>query len=180
MSLRAWNAAVLVGAVAVWLATGTREAKPVFADTAKADAVRVLETDVARHPSDGPAVQKLAQAYLDNRAPGLAVTLIEGSPATVQAEPRVGHVLARALVEEGQNQEALAVEERVLSTCSSLDDEAIAQGCDATLVVSATRRTEILQQLVRLGAEDAQAQPDETSVAYHNATREARVQIASQ
>jgi predicted Zn-dependent protease len=176
MGLRAWNAAVLVGAVAVWLATGTREPKPVFASSAQADAVRVLETDVARHPSDAAEVQKLAQAYLDNHAPGLAVTLIESSPAEVQAQPKVAHVLARALVEEGQNQEALAVEQRVLDTCGSLDDAAVAQGCDATLVVSATRRTEILRELVKLGVEDAQAQPEETRVAYRNATREANVQ----
>ena len=180
MGLRAWNAAVLVGAVAVWLATGTREAKPVFADNAKSDAVRVLETDVARHPGDAALVQKLAQTYLDNRAPGLAVTLIEGSPAEVRDQPRVGHVLARALVEEGQNQEALAVEQHVLDTCGGLDAAALARGCDATLVVSATRRTEILQELVKLGVEDAQEKPEETSVAYRNATREARVQIAAE
>jgi hypothetical protein len=33
---------------------------------------------------------------------------------------------------------------------------------------------------VKLGVEDAQEKPEETSVAYRNATREARVQTAAQ
>lgn len=180
MSLRVWNVAVLAAAAAMWLATGTRAAKPVFADDARSAQVRALEADVATHPSDAGKVETLAQAYLDNRAPGLAVSLVEGSPENVQSSPRVEHVYARALVEQGRNQEALVAERRVLDACGELDAAAVAKGCDASMLASATRRADILDQLVTLGVEDAQAQPEEASLAYRRATREAHAVVASQ
>jgi hypothetical protein len=48
-------------------------------------------------------------------------------------------------------------------------------GCDALLLASAVRRASILKELVALGVEDTRAQPEESFVAYQNATREARV-----
>ena len=50
------------------------------------------------------------------------------------------------------------------------------EGCgDATLLVLALRRVDILRELVAMGIEDAQANPEESLVAYENATREARL-----
>ena len=45
------------------------------------------------------------------------------------------------------------------------------------ILASATRRVGILRELVSRGVEDAQAHPEETLVAYQNATREARVMV---
>ena len=178
--LRAWNVGVLVAALGVWLATGTQREHAVFADGAQADHVRVLESDVAQHPTDEASVLKLAQTYMDNHAPGLAVSMIETSPERVRDAPRVAHLYARALVDQGRNQEALVAERSALATCADFgSDEASARGCDAKLMMSATHRADILQQLVNLGVEDSQAQPDEAAVAYFSAAREARIIVAT-
>ncbi len=50
-----------------------------------------------------------------------------------------------------------------------------AAGCDPLLLASARRRVDILAELVSLGIDDADAHPEETRIAYLNATREARV-----
>jgi predicted Zn-dependent protease len=168
MGLRAWNVAVLVAVVGLWLASGTQKEKPVLSN-ATSDAVRSLEADAAAQPNDPVRVLELARAYLDSHASGHAVALIESSPASVRADAKVEHLYARALVDQGRNQDALAAERNVLKKCS-VDD-----GCDSFLLASATRRAEILQSLVNLGVEDSLAQPEASAVAYHAATREARV-----
>ncbi len=164
MSLRAWNVAVLAAALGLWLASGTQREKPVMTQ-AKSDTVRVLENQVAAHPTDAKGVMALAQAYIDAQSPGLAVAVIEGSPTDVRANAKVDHLYARALVAQGRNQDALVAERRVLATCST-------DSCDAFLIASATRRADILQELVNLGVEDSQAQPEASRIAYHNATRQ--------
>ena len=114
----------------------------------------------------------LAQAYMDAHAPGLALAVIERAPEEVRVRAKVEHVYARALLEEGHAQEALAVEQKVLRTCTM--GEGI---CDAWLIASARRRADIMEELVGLGVEDAQAEPEASAVAYHNATREARLAV---
>ncbi len=164
MSLRAWNVVVLAAALGLWLASGTQREKPVMTQ-AKSDTVRVLENQVAAHPTDTKGVMALAQAYIDAQSPGLAVAMIEASPADVRAAAKVDHLYARALVAQGRNQDALVAERRVLAKCST-------EMCDSFLIASATRRADILQELVNLGVEDSQAQPEASRVAYHNATRQ--------
>jgi hypothetical protein len=177
MGLRTYGVAVLSAAAALWLMSGTQREKPVLAAT-EPEAVRVLEARVATHPADAAATRSLAQAYLDARQPGLAVVLVEGAAPALRDDVRLEHVYARALVDEGRNDEALAVEKRVVSACRPLAEGAPApDGCDPTLLASAMRRTDILSELVSLGVEDAQAHPEASLVAYQNATREARVMV---
>lgn len=167
MSLRAWNVAVLAAALGLWLASGTQREKPVMMQGGpiSSDTVRVLENQVAAHPTDTKGVMALAQAYIDAQSPGLAVAVIEGSPTDVRANAKADHLYARALVAQGRNQDALVAERRVLAKCST-------DSCDAFLIASATRRADILQELVNLGVEDSQAQPEASRIAYHNATRQ--------
>jgi hypothetical protein len=161
----------------LWVLSSTQHEKPVLA-AAEPDAVRALEVQAAAHPSDPDTTRSLAQAYLDAHQPGLAIVLVEGAPAPVRADLHVRHVYARALIDEGRNDEALAVDEQVVATCRPLaEGAAAAAGCDTVLLASAIRRTEILRALVAQGVKDSQAQPEESLVAYQNATREARVMI---
>jgi len=174
MSLRVVGVAVVAAAAALWAMSGTQREKPLLA--AEPEAVRVLEVKVAAHPADVEATRALAQAYLDARQPGLALVLVEGSAPQVRGDVRVEHVYARALVDEGRNEEALAVERGVVTSCRPLAEGAPApQGCDPVILASAMRRTDILRELVSLGVQDAQAHPEMSLVAYQNATREARV-----
>jgi hypothetical protein len=169
MGLRAWNWGVLVAVGGLWLASGTQREKPVLG-AEHTGPIASLEAEVAVSPQDAAKVSKLAQAYLDARSPGLALAVIERSPEAVRKQPSVDHIYARALIDQGRAVDALAVEKRVLERCA-------ADGCNAWLVASATRRADILQQLVTLGIEDAQAHPEASAVAYHNATRQATLVV---
>ncbi len=170
MRLCLCNGLVLAAAAALWMASSTQREKPVLEAGAAADAVRALETQVASERVDGASVRKLAQAYLDAAAPGLALAAIEHASSAIRSEPRTDHLYARALLDQGRAEAALVAERRVLRSCTMADSI-----CDTWLVASATRRAEILQELVDLGVEDAQAEPEASAVAYHNATREVRL-----
>ncbi len=168
MGLRALNTVLLVGAFALLLASGTQREKAVLAEGHE-DSVRALEaTYAAKH--DAKSLRDLAQGYLDAAAPGLAVSVIESSPPEIRRDVRVQHTYARALLDSGRASDALATEEGVLRTCDT-------EGCDAWLLASATRRADILRELEKLGIDDAQAYPESASVAYHAATRQARLSV---
>jgi hypothetical protein len=167
--LRAWNVVVLVAVSGLWLASGTQREKAVLEETPAG--LEPLEAKVAAQPTDAVATRELAQAYLDAHSPGLALSVVEAAPVAVRHAPQVEHVYARALLDQGRANEALAAEHRVLATC---DD---GSSCDSWLIASATRRADILTQLVQLGVEDAQAHPEASAIAYHNATREARLAL---
>ena len=170
MGLRGWNVAVLAAAGALWLVSGTQRERAVMATVTPE--MGALEDEVAAKPGDAAAAKRLAQAYLDAQAPGLALAVIGRAPLHVRENPSVGHVYARALRDQGRALEALAAERQVLDGCAATES-----ACDASLIASATRRSEILEQLVQLGVEDAQAHPEASVVAYHNATREARLAL---
>ncbi len=169
MGLKGWNIAVLLAIGAIWFAGSTQREKRVVGDS-HTDRVALLEEQVAATPNDVARVRELAQAYLDARAPGMALASIEHAPAAIRVEPTVEHLYARALLDQGRSADALAAERRVLSRCADPSSEVPA--CSTYLIASATRRSEILEQLVTLGVEDANAHPEASSLAYHNATRQ--------
>jgi hypothetical protein len=177
MTLRAYGAAVLVAASALWAMSGPEREQPVLAAGAP-EPVRALEASVASHPGDSEDTRALAQAYLDAHQPGLAIVLVEAAPPTVRHGVRVQHLYARALIDEGRNDEALDAEGQVVGACRGLAEGDVAPaGCDTVLLASAMRRTDILRELLSLGVKDARAQPEASLVAYQNATREARVAV---
>jgi hypothetical protein len=170
MGLKGWNVAILVAIGAIWFAGSTQREKRVVGDTTHTDRVALLEEQAAANPGDAARVRELAQSYLDARAPGMALASIERAPESVRKEPTVEHLYARALLDQGRSADALAAERRVLATCADASPEVPA--CSTYLIASATRRAEILEQLVTLGVEDANAHPEASSLAYHNATRQ--------
>ena len=169
MGLKGWNVAVLLAIGVIWFAGSTQREKRVVGDS-HTDRVALLEEQVAASPNDVTRVRELAQAYLDASGPGRAVASIEHATPAVGGEPTVEHLYARALLDQGRSADALAAERRVLSLCADPSSEVPA--CSTYLIASATRRAEILEQLVTLGVEDANAHPEASSLAYHNATRQ--------
>jgi hypothetical protein len=169
MGLKGWNVAVLLAIGAIWFAGSTQREKRVVGET-QTDRVALLEEQVAANPGDAAKVRELAQAYLDVRAPGMAQTAIEYAPEAVRSDPTVDHLYARVLLDQGRSADALAAERRVLARCA--DPAVEVPPCSTYLIASATRRSEILEQLVTLGVEDANAHPEASSLAYHNATRQ--------
>ncbi len=193
VGLRAFGIVVASALVVLWAASGTQRERPILAGDLPA-AVRALEANAAAHPDDPDAAQALAGAYLDAQQPGLAVGLLEGAPEAVRADLRTRHLYARALLEEGRNDDALAAESRVVGACMPPEERAasvdatashgvdatqkeVPRGCDALLLGQALRRESILRELVALGVEDTRAHPEQSFVAYQNATREARVAL---
>jgi hypothetical protein len=165
MGLRFWNGVVLSALGVLWLASGTQREKPVLG--LHGAEVSALETDLAAAPNDPTKIQALGQKYIDAKTPGLAVSLIESQPLVVKTEPSVEHLYARALLEQGRSADALVAEQNVLDRCAAGDSR-----CSSFLVASATRRADILRELGKLGVEDAQAYPEKSQLAYHNATRQ--------
>jgi hypothetical protein len=177
MQLHAFAAAVLAAAGTLWVMSDMEKEQPVLGERS-AEVVRATESSVATHPNDPSETASLARQYVDVRQPGLAIALIEGAPTAVREDVRVAHAYARALVDEGHNSEALKVQGRVIATCRTIADGRKAPvGCDPVLLASAMRRADILRELISLGIEDSRAHPEETLVAYQNATREARVAL---
>ena len=113
MGLKGWNVAVLLAIGVIWFAGSTQREKRVVGDS-HTDRVALLEEQVAATPTDVARVRELAQAYLDARAPGMALASIEHAPAAIRVEPTVEHLYARALLDQGRSADALAAERRVL------------------------------------------------------------------
>lgn len=169
MGLKGWNVGVLVAIGVLWFASSTQRERPVVGDLHSAR-IATLEDKAAASPRDSAKLRELAQGYLDARQPGMALATIDHAPAAMRAEPSVGHMYGRALLDQGRAADALAAERRVLTQCAEPSTEVPA--CSAYLIASATRRADILEQLVQLGVEDANAHPEASSLAYLNATRQ--------
>lgn len=176
MGLRTYGTAALSIAAALLLLGGPRQEKALLTTLAP-ESVRLLEATAAARPGDVEATRALAQAYVDALQPGLAVALVREAPVPVRRDLRVRHVVARALMDQGRSDDALAAEAGVASACRPLLDGRPVEGCDSFLLASALRRTDILRELVSLGVEDAQAHPEAMLIAYRNATREARAMV---
>jgi hypothetical protein len=177
MGVKGWNVAVLVAIGAIWFCGTTQREKPVVGDAAHTERVSVLEAKAAALPRDPNALRELAQAYLDTHQPGMAVGAIERASAATRRDPNVEHLYARALLDQGRSADALAAENHVLASCA---DPPTADACSTWLIASATRRADIMEQLVQLGVEDANAQPEASSLAYHNATRQVSLAFSTQ
>ncbi len=181
MAGRTWEIAVgLAAAAAFWTASGTQRERPLLTDGAP-ELVRMREAVAAARPDDSEATRALAQAYLDAEQSGLAVVLLRTAPAGSMADVRVQHLYARALLDQGRSEDALAVENRVVATCASLAEGTRTPetpvGCDSILLASAMRRVDILRELVTLGVRDVRAHPEASLIAYQNATREVRTML---
>lgn len=177
MGVKGWNVAVLVAIGTLWFCGTTQREKPVVGDSTHTGRIGALEMKVAARPTDPSALCELGQAYLDIRQPGMALGAIERAVAAVRTEPTVDHLYARALLEQGRSADALAAEKRVLARCA--DPSVEAPTCSTYLIASATRRAEIIEQLVQLGVEDANAHPEASSIAYHNATRQVSLSVST-
>ena len=172
MSVRLFSVGVLVALGALWAASGTQREKSVV-DSSRTDALRLLETEASKSPQDGAKSRALAQAYIEAKTPGLAVALLERTPQPVRSDPETEHLYARALVDHGRAADALAAEGRVLAACEA--QATAGKPCPSFLVASALRRKAVLAELVQLGIDDANANPEKSSFASQNATRQVRL-----
>lgn len=175
MEFRDFGIAVAAAGALLWASSGTQRERPLLTGPLP-EVVRAQEANAALHPGDAEAMRALAQSYLDAQQPGLAVALFDAAPPALRAEARARHVYARALLDQGRNAEALAVETSVIAACTRPSaSPSESAGCDGALLASASRRAAILKELVARGVEDTRAHPEVSFVAYQNATRETRV-----
>ncbi len=164
MGLKRWNIAVVLAAAVLLCAGMTQREKPVVGEL-HSSRVAAYEDALAAHPDSPEKLRDLAQAYITARMPGMALTRIEHAPAKLRDEPTVEYVYARALVDQGRSADALVVEKRVLARCAET------KACSEQLVMSARRYVGVLEELGKLGVDDANANPEASNFAYINATK---------
>ena len=115
-------------------------------------ALSELEAKAAEHPNDARAVSRLVSAYLERGAPGAAVAVLERASAPALASTADTELAARAYVEAGRATDALRVSRAALARCASKE-------CEASSLTRLARRVAMLDELVREGIEDPDANP---------------------
>lgn len=152
-----------------WIGASTSTpALPVVARRPGAGLAR-LEARVASHPGDARALARLANAYLDLSAPGLAEAALERAPA-LRDRPRVANARARALSALGEPRLALDIERRVLARCSQVR-------CPRLVTGHAEQRAGWLQEMLRMGVRDPERQPRLALLAYRRSVREVALDV---
>jgi hypothetical protein len=166
--MRKRTVALFVAFGSVWLFGSTQREKRVVVEE-RAASLASLEEEAAAHPGEVERVRALVRGYLDVAAPGMALATVESAPIAVRRDAVLQHLYARALIDQGRAGDARIAEQKVLDTCAS-------EGCSSYLLAAATHRAAVLDELATLGVEDANAQPEASRVAYHNATRQVRLE----
>lgn len=169
--------AVLVAGALVFIST-TREGERRVVAEDKVGELATIEALWDESPRDPSHILRLALAYLKADAPGAAISLIEHSPEALEQLPALGHAYGRALVFQGRNHDALIAEKKVAAQCAeAIESSLLSKACDVSLYVSALRRAELLEELVRVGVEDTATEKDAAALAYFNVNRQVRVGI---
>ncbi len=153
-----------------WLGASTSTpAVPVVVHRPGEPLVR-LEARVASHPDDARALARLANAYLDLSAPGLAEAALERAPTALHRQPRVADARARALSALGEPRLALRIERSLLAQCSQAT-------CPRIVTAHAEQRAGWLQEMVNMGVSDPARQPKLAMLAYHRSVREVALDV---
>ncbi len=168
MDLRWINGSAAGLALALLTMAGTaREARVTPADAGR---LAALESRVAGASADVGSLLELSGAYLNAAQPGMAIALLDRSPAETRRDPEVTHALARALFEDGRTSQALATELRALDACNE-------STCRPRLLAQAARRLEFFQAVVDLGVENPLLSPETVQTAYARSNREVRLEV---
>jgi len=165
-----WVSAGVALLTLCWLGASARTpAILIVADGAGAK-LAPLEARVGSHPGDARALARLADAYLERSAPGLAKAALDRAPPRLRDLPHVTDARARALSSLGNPRLALELERSVLARCSETP-------CSPTLVGHAAQRAEWLEELVRMGVRDPVRQPRLAMLAYRRSVREVALDV---
>lgn len=158
------NGLLVGGALVSGLMQGQGSTAPVIADQTK---LATLEKEAGANP-DEAQLATLAQGYLDQRQPGLALSLLErpGVPSTA----RLDQVRATAYLAQGEGFHALELTRAVAERCE-------VEVCPAWLVAKAARQDAFLTALLEQGVVDP-AQ-DATATAHALAKSQIAVQLVA-
>jgi hypothetical protein len=162
---------LILGAVG-WMATlggvGVRAAEllPRKSST-PADFAKLESQAAVSH--DARSIADLAGAYLDRGQPGLATAVIEQAPSEVRSRPEIAGLHARALFHRGRARQALAVAREAADSCAE------GRSCPAWLLAKTARQVAFLEQVVAVGIDDPQDNPEAIRAAYERSAREVRL-----
>lgn len=163
------SAGVALLSVCWFGASASTPALPIVAAKANAD-LAPLEARVALHPEDVSALARLADAYLERSAPGLAEAALQRAPEAVRGQPRIVDARACALSSLGKPRLALRLERSVLAQCEKTS-------CSRDLTGHAAQRAQWLEELVRMGVHDPVRQPRLALLAYRRSVREVALDV---
>lgn len=164
---RTWHLAAIAALALLWSSSAPANAARVVAVSAN---VAAAEARVAAAPDDAAALAALAERYVAEGAPGLALAAIAGATPAARADEAVLTASARAWLAEGQSAEALAASRRAVAACE-------AHGCAAWRAARAETVASYCEALVDAGIDDPVANPDSARRAWSRAAREIRLAV---
>jgi hypothetical protein len=163
-ALLAANAGIFATVAAVAVLGTSSDARPVLGTPLPRD-TQQLEAETALDPSSAKVAQ-LATAYLDDRQPGLALSLLERHSS--DGTPEVVLARGRALYANGRTEEALAVADHLSEMCDSGE-------CPAWVAMKGLHLQAFLSEMVRAGIDDGARDPAATQAALARSHREVRL-----
>jgi len=144
------------------------DATPVLAAPLAEDAQR-LEAETATDPT-AQNVAELANTYLDQHQPGLAIALLDRHKAL--QSPEVSLARGRALYADGQAHAALAVLDELTTRCETRGSS---DPCASWVVMKSLNERAFFAEMVEAGIDDAAKDPVGAQAAFERSRREVRL-----
>ena len=161
------NAFLIFSVLGVGLAATGRRGVSKVSGAQRGGDLALLERQSAMNPGDASAAVQLMRHYVEQGEAGMALSVADRTPSAAD-RPAGRDLVARALFSSGRASDALTMTRRVIQECEH-------SPCDATLLARATRREELLTELVDVGVEDADKAPELVQMTYRRTTRTIRV-----
>jgi hypothetical protein len=152
------------------------------ADATELRRIADLESRFEADRSDPDLAAELADEYLHEEDPELAVALLSALDADAARDPAVQHRLALAYADLGQISDAVASARLASSRCMREIEAAYAPGlgrCDETTLTRIEMNREALERLNRWGVVDPYQDPARTALAYSLSYRVARLAVSA-
>ncbi len=163
--------ALALPALGVTFSSSTR-AYPIAAGRDLGPPVAALEAAASKDSSDARALARLAAAYLERDAAGLAEAAIARAPEATRSDPEVASLRTHTLAALGNVPGALVVGRALLRTCQMTPET-----CAPQLHARTERRVAWLTRMTELGVDDAHADPAGAMLAYRLTSREVRLDV---
>src|SRR5262245_35875665 len=181
--VRFLNTAFGMGVFALFVGVQPIEPASIWeGQTAEIGHVAELEAAFETQRGDADLGAELADEYLREREPELAVAALRALDVEAQRDPLVQHRFALAYADMGQIADAVSSARLASSRCMrSLEQEEYAPGmrrCSETTLTRIEMNREALERLNRWGIVDPDQDPARTALAYRLSYRVARLAVS--
>ncbi|MCA9642212.1 MAG: hypothetical protein H6718_22230 [Polyangiaceae bacterium] len=160
----------LLSVAALWAGSNSsRQVSLIWPSGSLPAEVSTLEAQLGKDRTDMGAALRLGDTLLDHGQAGQAEASLSWVAPELQAEPRVASLRVRALTQLGQFERALKLQRAVLASCTDT-------GCAPTVFARGKAQERLLEEFMRVGVTDPEAQPARVALAQFRATRTGRLE----